>query len=59
MVIGFMQDEPSSQNSFFGMIYEELIPADYRLRKLSASVDFSFVSKLVSDGYCPDKGRSS
>jgi len=54
-----MQGEHSSQNSFFGMIYEDLIPADHLLRKLSAAVDFSFVSDLVRDCYCPDNGRPS
>ncbi len=54
-----MQGEHSKQSSFFGMIYEDLIPADHLLRKLSAAVDFSFVSELVSDCYCPDNGRSS
>ena len=34
-----MQGEHSSQNSFFGMIYEELVPADHLLRKLAAKVD--------------------
>ncbi len=53
---GTMQGEHSSQNSFFGMIYEELVPADHLLRKLAAAVDFGFVSDLVSDCYCPDKG---
>ncbi len=51
-----MQSEHSNQSSFFGMIYEDLIPTDHLLRKLSASVDFSFVSKLVNDCYCPDTG---
>ena len=54
-----MQGEHSSQNSFFGMIYEELIPEDHLLRKLAAAVDFSFVSELVGDCYCPDNGRPS
>jgi len=54
-----MQGEHSSQNSFFRMIYEDLIPADHLLRKLSAAVDFGFVRELVSDCYCPDNGRPS
>ena len=49
MVIEFMQGEHSSQNSLLGMIYEELIPADHLLRKLSAAVDLSFVAEIVSD----------
>ena len=54
-----MQGEHRSQDSFFGMICEELIPSDHLLRKLSAAVDFGFVRELVSDCYCPDKGRPS
>ena len=42
-VIAAMQGEHSSQGSFFGMSYEDLIPADHLLRKLATAVDFSFV----------------
>lgn len=41
------------------MIYEDLIPTDHLLRRLAAAVDFSFVSALVHDCYCPDNGRPS
>ena len=51
-----MQGEHSSQSSFFGMIYEDLISPDHLLHKLAAAVDLSFVSETVSDCYCPDKG---
>ena len=54
-----MQGEQSSQVSFFGMIYDDLIGADHLLRRLSEAVDFSFVGPLVSDCYCPDNGRPS
>ena len=54
-----MQGRQSSQASFFAMIYEELIPANHLLRRLSAVVDFSFVPDLVRDCYCPDNGRPS
>jgi len=54
-----MQGQHSKQSSFFGMIYDELIPADHLLCKLAAAVDLSFVSKTVSDCYCPDNGRPS
>lgn len=54
-----MQGRYSSQNSFFAMMYEQLIPPDHLLRRLSASVDFSFVPELVTDRYCPDNGRPS
>lgn len=36
-----MQGRQSGQASFHAMIYEELIPADHLLRRLSAAVDFS------------------
>ena len=54
-----MQGEHSNQSSLFGMIYEDLIPADHLLRKLSAAVELGFVAELVSDCYCPDNGRPS
>jgi len=54
-----MQNEQTRQNSFFGIIYEDLIPADHLLRNLTARVDFGFVRELVSDCYCPDNGRPS
>ena len=54
-----MQGEHSNQNSFFGMIYEDLVPKDHLLRQLAAAVDLGFVSELVSDCYCPDNGRPS
>ncbi len=57
--MSMMQGEHTRQASFFGMIYEDLIPADHPLRQLAAAVDFSFVSDLVSDCYCSDNGRPS
>jgi len=58
-VIATMQGEHSSESSFFGMIYDELVPADHLLRRLASAVDFGFVGELVSDCYCPDNGRPS
>ena len=54
-----MQGEHMKQRSFFGMVYEELIPASHVLCKLAAAVDLSFVSELVSYCYCPGKGLRS
>ena len=51
-----MQGKHSNQNSFFGMIYEELIPADHLLCKLTGAADLGFICELFSDCYCPDKG---
>ena len=54
-----MQGQHSSQSSFFGLIYDRLVPADHLLRQISDSVDFTFVTDLVRDCYCPDNGRPS
>lgn len=54
-----MQGQHSHQSSFFGLLYENVIPADHLLRKLDAVVDLSFVSELVQDCYSPDNGRPS
>jgi len=54
-----MQGEHTRQASFFGIVYEDLSPANRLLRQLAAVVDFSFVSDLVSDCYCSDNGRPS
>ena len=35
------------------------MPADHLLRRITAAVDLSFVTELVSDCYCPDHGRPS
>ena len=42
-----MQGEHSNQNGSLGMIYEDLIPADHLLRRITATVDFAFASELV------------
>ena len=36
--------ERSNQSSFFGMIYDELVPADHLLRKLAAAVKASLAA---------------
>jgi len=35
------------------------VPAGHLLRRISATVDFSFINALVGDCYCPDNGRPS
>jgi len=41
-----------NQNSFFGhFLYNQIIPEDHFLRKLSKLIDFSFVNELCSDLY--------
>jgi IS5 family transposase len=41
-----------NQNSFFGnFLYNQIIPPDHFLKKLSKVVDFSFINELCSDLY--------
>ena len=42
----------SNQNSFFGhYLYDQIVPANHFLRKVSDIVDFSFVNELCRDAY--------
>lgn len=42
----------SNQNSFFGhYLYDQIVPANHFLRKVSETVDFSFVNELCLDAY--------
>lgn len=42
----------SNQNSFFGhYLYDQIVPANHFLRKVSAAVDFSFINELCLDAY--------
>lgn len=36
---------------------EQLVPRDHLLRKIDASIDFSFIHDRVAGLYCPDNGR--
>ncbi|MFH1421268.1 MAG: hypothetical protein ABIH42_00910, partial [Planctomycetota bacterium] len=54
-----MQGQKSSQMSFYGIIYNELIPKDHLLRRITNAVDFRFVAPLVADCYSTDNGRKS
>ena len=59
MVLELVQGKHSRQNSFFAMLYEQLVLPDHLLRRIAATVDFDFVSELVCDCYCPDTGHPS
>lgn len=42
----------SNQNSFFGhYLYDQVIPANHFLRKVSETVNFSFINELCLDAY--------
>jgi transposase len=36
---------------------EQLVPADHLVRKIEASMDFSFIYSLVEDMYSSERGR--
>jgi len=38
---------------------EQLVPANHLVRKLEASIDFSFIYPLVQDMYSSERGRPS
>ncbi len=38
---------------------EQLVPEDHILRKIDATIDFSFIYDLVEDKYSSDNGRPS
>lgn len=40
-------------------LYDLLIPADHKLRRLKELVDFGFVMKELKDKYCHDNGRNA
>ena len=54
-----MIGQKSGQISFWGTIYDYVIPKDHLLRRITQTVDFKFVAPLVADYYCPDNGRKS
>jgi transposase len=36
---------------------DDLVPVDHLLRKIDATIDFSFINDLCKPYYCPDNGR--
>lgn len=53
-----MYKEQDKQTTFFGcMIYDRIVPKEHFLRRLSETIDFSFVNKHTKDLYCFDNGR--
>ena len=39
------------------VVLEELVPRDHLLRKIDASIDFSFINKICKPYYCKNNGR--
>ena len=53
-----MLKKPTAQQTAIEMVtLETLVPSDHLLRRIDATIDFSFIHELVEDLYCPDNGR--
>lgn len=39
------------------VVLEELVPQDHLLRKIDASIDFSFINGICKPYYCENNGR--
>jgi transposase len=53
-----MLKKPTVQQTAIEMVtLETLVPSDHLLRRIDATIDFSFIHELVEDLYCPDNGR--
>ena len=53
-----MLRKPTAQQTAIEMVaLETLAPQDHLLRRIDATIDFSFIHELVEDLYCPDNGR--
>jgi transposase len=51
--------QQSVQFSNYSDLYNLIVPSDNLLRRISDLIDFSFISKEVSDKYCLDNGRTA
>lgn len=52
----FVSQENKQQQLEFVTI-EQLVPEDHLLRKIEKYIDFSFITDITQDLYCPDNGR--
>lgn len=53
-----MLRKPQSQQTEIEMVtLDGLVPRDHLLRKIEATIDFSFIHERVAGLYCPDNGR--
>lgn len=57
--INLLTKNVSTQQKFEFVYIEDLVPEDHILRKIDKHIDFSFITELVKDLYCPDNGRPS
>jgi len=53
-----MLKKPTAHQTALEMVaLETLVPQNHLLRRIDATIDFSFIHDLVADLYCPDNGR--
>ena len=52
-----LKDRSPTQSELEFVCINELVPNDHLLRKIEATIDFSFIHDLVKDLYCADNGR--
>lgn len=50
-------ERSGKQNRLEMVVLEELVPRDHLLRKIDATVDFSFINKICKPYYCENNGR--
>lgn len=50
-------ERSGKQNRLEMVVLEELVPQDHLLRKIDATVDFSFINKICKPYYCENNGR--
>lgn len=52
-----LRDRPPIQSELEFVCIDQLVPHDHLLRKIEATIDFSFIHPLVKDYYCQNNGR--
>lgn len=53
-----MLKQPSPEQTALEIVaLDQLVPKDHLLRKIDATIDFSFIHARVAGLYCPDNGR--
>lgn len=52
-----LRKDRDKQDKMALVTYDILVPADHLLRRINATIDFSFIYKLCAPLYCEDNGR--
>ncbi len=51
------RERGEKQNRMEFVVMEELVPQDHLLRKIDATIDFSFINRICKPYYCENNGR--